>query len=88
VPYIIHREDGITVAVDEIGPRLIITRYDGEQAGDVLLALVPLPHTGIEILDWSQGKGSQPDESVPEVAEWAKRSDSSRGNGTGWRRSA
>lgn len=70
MPYVLHREDGITVALDEAGPRLIITQYNAEQNADCLLALVPLPANGIEVLDWSPPVA---EDKTAEVADLAKR---------------
>jgi len=91
MPYVIFREDGLVVALDEVGPRLIITQYNDALNEDCLLALVPLPPSGLEVLNWGQGKDSQPEHPAGEVAEWARRSTSSRGGAMsppGWRRSA
>ena len=79
MPYVLFRNEGVVVALDEEGPQLIITQYNAEDETDDIIALVPLPPTGIEVLDWSVGKRPQSETAAPEVANWARRSSSSRG---------
>jgi hypothetical protein len=70
MPYILYHEDGKVVALDESGPRLIITEWDADVNGDVLWALVDLPRNGIEVMDsqpTTAGYASGPDAEVTKI---------------------
>jgi hypothetical protein len=71
--FILFRNDSVVVALDENGPQLIVMLFDPETETDNVLALVPLPANGIEILDWSEGKRPATQSEPPQAIEWAKR---------------